>query len=66
MFDYKEKQIIYYKTNLQTREGTIASGSKKILFLLDNQNYIIEVLKYLLKYLYINITIIEDNIKLIA
>lgn len=29
MFDYKEKQIIYYKTDLQTREGTIATGSKK-------------------------------------
>ena len=29
MFDYKEQQIIYYKTDLQTREGTIATGSKK-------------------------------------
>jgi len=29
MFDYKEKQIVYYKTDLQTREGTIATGSKK-------------------------------------
>jgi len=29
MFDYKEKQIIYYKTDLQTREGTFATGSKK-------------------------------------
>jgi hypothetical protein len=29
MFDYKEKSIIYYKTNLQTRKGTIATGSKK-------------------------------------
>ena len=29
MFDYKEKQIIYYKTDLQTHEGTIATGSKK-------------------------------------
>lgn len=29
MFDYKEKQIIYYKTDLQTRKGTIATGSTK-------------------------------------
>lgn len=29
MFDYKEKQIIYYKTDLQTHEGTFATGSKK-------------------------------------
>ena len=29
MFDYKEQKIIYYKTDLQTREGTIATGSKK-------------------------------------
>ena len=29
MFDYKEKQIIYYKTDLQTRDGTIATESKK-------------------------------------
>ena len=29
MFDYREKQIIYYKTDLQTREGTISTGSKK-------------------------------------
>lgn len=29
MFDYKENKIIYYKTDLQTREGTIATGSKK-------------------------------------
>lgn len=29
MFGYKEKQIIYYKTDLQTREGTFATGSKK-------------------------------------
>ena len=29
MFDYKERQIIYYKTNLQTREGTFATGIKK-------------------------------------
>ena len=29
IFNYKEQQIIYYKTDLQTREGTIATGSKK-------------------------------------
>ena len=29
MFDYKEKEIIYYKTDLQTHKGTIATGSKK-------------------------------------
>lgn len=29
MVDYKEKQIVYYKTDLQTREGTNATGSKK-------------------------------------
>jgi hypothetical protein len=29
MFDYKEKQIIYYKTDLQTLEGTFATGSRK-------------------------------------
>jgi hypothetical protein len=29
MFDYKEREIIYYKTDLQTREGTTATGSKK-------------------------------------
>ena len=29
MFDYKENKIIYYKTDLQTSEGTIATGSKK-------------------------------------
>jgi len=29
MFDYKENQFIYYKTDLQTREGTIATGNKK-------------------------------------
>jgi hypothetical protein len=29
MFDYKENQFIYYKTDLQTREGTKATGSKK-------------------------------------
>ena len=29
MFDYKEKQIIYYKTDLQTREETISTESKK-------------------------------------
>lgn len=29
MFDYKEKQIIYYKTDLQTQEGTFATGTKK-------------------------------------
>ncbi len=28
-FVYKEKPIIYYKTDLQTREGTFATGSKK-------------------------------------
>ena len=28
-FDYKEKENIYYKTDLQTREGTSATGSKK-------------------------------------
>ncbi len=29
MFNYKEKQYIYYKTDLQTREGTVATGCKK-------------------------------------
>ncbi len=29
MFEYKEKQMIYYKTDIQTREGTIATGSKR-------------------------------------
>jgi len=29
MFDYKEKEIIYYKTDLQTQKGTIATGSNK-------------------------------------
>ena len=29
MFDYKEQQIIYYKIDLQTYEGTIATGCKK-------------------------------------
>ena len=28
-FDYKEQEIICYKTDLQTCEGTIATGSKK-------------------------------------
>jgi len=29
MFDYKKKKIIYYKTDLQTHEGTFATGSEK-------------------------------------
>lgn len=29
MFGYKEKQIIYYKTDLQTEEGTNATGKRK-------------------------------------
>ena len=29
MFEYKEKQFIYYKTDSQTREGTFATGCKK-------------------------------------
>lgn len=29
MFDYKEEKFIYYKTDLQTHKGTIATGSKK-------------------------------------
>ena len=29
MFDYKEERNIYYKTDLQTHDGTIATGSKK-------------------------------------
>ena len=29
MFNYKEQKIIYYKTDVQTREGTNATGSKK-------------------------------------
>lgn len=28
MFDYKEQHTIYYKTDLQTQEGTIATGTK--------------------------------------
>lgn len=28
MFDYKESKNIYYKTDLQTSEGTIATGNK--------------------------------------
>jgi hypothetical protein len=48
MFDYKEKQIIYYKTDLQTKEGTIATGSKK------NHTY------KLFNYFYKNKCLIED------
>ena len=29
LFNYTQKQIIYYKTDLQTNEGTIATGCKK-------------------------------------
>jgi hypothetical protein len=29
MFDYKEQQYIYYKTDKQTQEGTMATGSRK-------------------------------------
>ena len=29
IFDYKENELIYYKTDLQTSEGTIATGSNK-------------------------------------
>lgn len=29
IFDYKEQKFLYYKTDLQTREGTISTGSKK-------------------------------------
>ena len=29
MFDYKENQFIYYKTDLQTQDGTNATGCKK-------------------------------------
>jgi DNA polymerase III epsilon subunit-like protein len=29
IFDYKERQIIYYKTDIQTHKGTFATGSKK-------------------------------------
>lgn len=29
LFEYREKDTIYYKTDEQTREGTVATGSKK-------------------------------------
>lgn len=29
MFQYREKKIIYYKTDLQSQEGTYATGCKK-------------------------------------
>jgi len=41
MFDYKENQLIYYKTDLQTREGTIATGS--------NQNHTYKLFNHLYK-----------------
>ena len=31
LFEYREKDTIYYKTDEQTREGTVATGSKKII-----------------------------------
>jgi hypothetical protein len=41
IFDYKEQQTIYYKTDLQTHEGTFATGS--------NKNYTYKLLNTLYK-----------------
>ena len=38
--NYTEQKIIYYKTDTQTREGTVATGSKKNhTYKLDNPLY---------------------------
>ena len=39
LFEYREKDTIYYKTDEQTREGTVATGSKDHIYKIMNPYY---------------------------